>query len=309
MSWTSWIPGRGEAARVVKAARAIPPPVYHGPLEMTAPEFLALRDLIKERCGIDLGANKQTLVKARLGSRIRELGVSSFTGYMQLVERDESEGELTRLLDAISTNVTSFFRQAEHFDYLAEELVPRVATRTGATPRRLRIWSAGCSSGEEPYSIVIALREAIADFAPWDVKVLATDISTRMLAHAREGIYEASRMEDMPQGLRVRYMEQVEPAKDRRRFRVDPRVRETVSFARLNLMGAWPMKGPFDAIFCRNVMIYFDRPSQAKLIRRFRDLLGQGGTLFIGHSETLSGINEGLAMVSPTIYAREGEGR
>ena len=179
-------------------------------------------------------------------------------------------------------------------------IVPRVVA---GKSRRLHVWSAGCSSGEEPYSIAIHLREAIPDLQAWDVKVLATDLSTAVLARAREGIYDKQRLQDVPGMLRSKHFTCIE-ARPERRYQVKESLRKLVHFARLNLMDPWPMRGPFEVIFCRNVMIYFDKPTQGQLVERFSELLAPGGTLFIGHSESLTGVRHQLRYVEPTVYEK-----
>ncbi len=210
-------------------------------------------------------------------------------------------------IDSISTNLTGFFREPAHFDHLAQVVLPQIADRTAGQGRRLRIWSAGCSSGEEPYTVAIVMNEHIPDLDAWDARILATDLSTRMLARAREGTYEAHRLAEVPGGCLSRYFTCVHP-RGERVYRVNDRLRRLVCFARLNLMEAWPMQGPFDVIFCRNVMIYFDKPTQSRLVEQFWRLLAPGGVLFVGHSESLARVKHGFEYVQPTVY-RKGQGR
>ena len=221
---------------------------------------------------------------------------------MRFVEHDPSGGELANMIDALSTNVTQFFRESQHLDHLRDDMLPKLmADRTKAGQPKLRIWSAGCSSGEEPYTIAMVLRETVVDIDRWDVKLLATDISNNVLAKARDGVYEEGKFRDVPMLLRGKYFEQVDPGPPRR-YQVSPTLRNMVHFARLNLLEPWPMKGPFDFIFCRNVMIYFNQPTRQQLITRFGELLSPGGALFIGHSESLSGIKHKLKQLYPTVY-------
>lgn len=269
-------------------------------IELTEAHFNRISQLVKAHCGIDLHDGKKELVKARLAKRLRRLGFRSFQQYIEHLRDDPSGTEITAMLDAISTNQTSFFREADHFDCLAGNVLPRVAAGGG---KRLRIWSAGCSSGEEPYSIAITVAESIPDLGRWDPRILATDISTRVLARAEEGVYEAACVEPVPPILRSRYFTFVE-TRPQRLYEVTADIRGMVHFARLNLMGPWPMIGPFDAIFCRNVMIYFDKPTQGRLVQRFWDLLGSGGTLFVGHSESLTGVRHQFRYVQPTVYQK-----
>jgi len=271
-------------------------------IDLTDAQFEQIRRLIKRQCGIHLNEGKKDLVRGRLAKRLRVLGFDSFRLYLEHLDADASGSELTALLDAISTNQTSFFREPAHFEYLQRAVLPRVAARGD---RRLRVWSAGCSSGEEPYSIAITLREGLGELDAWDARVLATDISTRVLAGARRAVYGEDRVAAISPLLRSRYFVCTQ-TRPRRQYGVVPAVRKLVHFARLNLMDSWPMRGPFDVIFCRNVMIYFDRPTRQRLIGRFAGLLAKGGTLFVGHSESLTGIQHPLRYVQPTVYEASG---
>ncbi len=262
-------------------------------------EYRAATDLLYRLARISVGAGKEELVRSRLTKRVRALSLPGFTEYLRVVAGDPQGEEASTFVDLLTTNKTSFNREAAHFDYLRSTVLPRVEER-GA---RIRIWSAGCSSGEEPYTIGMHLRDHHRDLARRDALILATDISSRVLSTARAGVYEAARIEGLL------------PDQERRNFRrrkddgVDvieavPELRSLIKFARLNLMGPWPMRGPFDAIFCRNVMIYFDRPTRENLVRRFASLLAPGGTLFIGHSETLEADKVGLSYVKPAVYEK-----
>jgi len=270
--------------------------------DLTEAQFNAISSLVKSLAGINLTDAKKELVRARLAKRLRKLGLATFDDYVEYLQNDTTGAELVAMLDVLSTNTTYFFREAKHLEWLRQEVLPRVAAR-----RRVRIWSAGCSSGEEPYSIAIVLLEAIPDLADWDAAILATDLSTEVLARARQGIYPASRLREVPPMLLGRHFTLV-ATKPERTYRVNDPVRRLVHFARLNLMGRWPMKGPFDVIFCRNVMIYFDRPTRQELIARFHSILAPGGTLFIGHSESLTGISHSFRYVLPTVYRKPATG-
>jgi chemotaxis protein methyltransferase CheR len=279
-----------------------PPP---GAPDITEAQFNEISSLVKGLCGINLHDGKKELVRARLSKRLRALQLSSFREYLVYLREDiESAGnELTALLDAISTNLTSFFRENAHFQYLSSIVLPELLAERGPGDRKLRVWSAGCSSGEEPYSIALTLCEQLPAWEQWDLGILATDLSTRVLQIARQGEYEAQRLATVPAGLLNTYFERL-PQTTEKRYRVRAEVRRLVHFARLNLMEPWPMRGPFDVIFCRNVMIYFDKPTQGKLVHRFAELLAPGGTLFIGHSESLTGIEHNFRYVQPTIYEK-----
>ena len=270
--------------------------------ELTRSQFHSISDMVRGLCGINLHIGKVALVRARLNKRLRQLGLRSFDQYMDLIRDDVDGSETVAMLNALSTNLTHFFREPKHFEALRKDVIPDMLDRH-EQDRRLRLWSAGCSSGEEPYSIAMTLKDAAGDLAGWDVGILATDLSTRMLQVAREGVYPSQRMRDVPPGM---LMENfcVYPDRSRPCYRVRDSLRKMVHFARLNLMAPWPMKGKFDAIFCRNVMIYFDKPTQETLVRRFWDQLAPGGTLFIGHSESLTGVRHGFRYLRPTVYQK-----
>jgi len=269
-------------------------------IELAEAQLDKINHLVKSMSGINLHDGKKELVKARLGKRLRKLGMHSFDHYIDYVSKDSSGMELTAMLDAISTNLTSFFREGEHFDYIATEVFPRLIS---SGQRRLRIWSAGCSTGEEPYSIAITASEKIPDLDGWDARVLATDLSTNVLRQAMGARYQARKLESMAPQLRHKHF-LVEQEGREKYYRVADHIRRLTTFAHLNLMGNWPMRGPFDIIFCRNVMIYFDKPTRDKLVRRYWDLLSPGGTLLIGHSESLTGIQHKFKYVRPTIYTK-----
>lgn len=272
-------------------------------MEMTRAEFEAVSALVTKQSGIKLPAGKEALVGARVARRLRSLQMTSFAEYLAYLRCDGLSEELPRLLDAISTNVTNFFREPDHFEYLRNNLLPKLVSRSRQSGRKLRIWSAGCSSGEEPYSIAIHLLEGLPDLERWDVRILATDLSREVLERAKTGVYGDERLKEVPPQLRSRYFRRAR-ADAGDALRICDRARNLVAFAHLNLMERWPMHGPFDVIFCRNVMIYFDKPTQTRLVERFHKLLAPGGTLFIGHSESLTGNRDGFAHVRSTIYER-----
>jgi len=274
--------------------------ILEGP-DLTAGQFNKISSLVRGLCGINLHAGKRELVKARLTKRLRRLGLRSFGDYIDCVNADRSGRELTVMLDALSTNLTRFFREKEHFIHLARRVVPRVSARGGPGGRRLRIWSAGCASGQEPYSIAMTLAETIADRMLWDIGILATDLSSSAISDAAEGAYELKQIGEIPMSWRAKYLDVVQ-AGAARRYRIKESLRGMMHFARLNLMEHWPMRGKFDVIFCRNVMIYFDKDTQAALIERFARMLEPGGTLFLGHSESLAGVKHKLRYIQPTVY-------
>ncbi len=265
---------------------------------LTDEQFEEISHLVKDICGINLHSGKRELVRARLTRRLRELGINSFDSYLERI-RAEDGNEIVCLLDALSTNLTRFFRESVHFDILAEQVPTWLDRHSGS----LSIWSAGCSSGEEPYSIAIRLHETLEQARLSRVRILATDLSTRVLATAREGVYGEVRLENMAPELIQRHFSVIDSDAEER-YRVEGHIRRLVSFARLNLMEQWPMSGPFAAIMCRNVMIYFDKATQQQLIDRFWDILQPGGLLFIGHSESLTGVTHDFTYIQPTVYEK-----
>jgi chemotaxis protein methyltransferase CheR len=270
------------------------------------PEFRFLREFVRDRLGIALGDHKSQLVQGRLARRLRALRLPDYAAYCELLRADP-ERELGELASAISTNVTSFFREPHHFDLLADKLLPDWLSRKRRSEDRLRIWSAGCSTGEEPYAIAMVLAEALERHGARqvDARILATDLSPRALAAARSGIYPADRLDGVSESRRRRWM--IRGAGDQAgHVSVHPRLRELVGVRPLNLMHDWPMRGPFDAIFCRNVVIYFDQPSKQRLFRRFADILPAGGHLFLGHSESMHGADAGFELAGRTVYRKQG---
>jgi chemotaxis protein methyltransferase CheR len=261
-------------------------------------DFAHLKQLLYRICGIDLKPGKEGLVKARLGKRLQALGLNDFSAYLEYVEQEAEQQELSLLVDAMTTNKTSFFREAAHFDFLSQKILPQWRRQ-----ERLMLWSAACSSGEEPFTLAMVLNEALTAKEMQKVRILATDISSRVLHAARQGVYDQPRIAEVPPMLRQKYFTCIE-SRSPRRYRINPGIAERVCFARLNLLDSWPMQGPFDAIFCRNAMIYFDKQTQAALIRRFYELLTPGGYLFIGHSESLTGITHDFRYVQPALYVR-----
>lgn len=271
---------------------------------MSEKEFRQISDLVYQHCGINLHDGKKELVQARLAKWIRQGGFKTFENYIQHVLEDKTGKEFSILIDSLSTNLTSFFREYQHFEYLNEKLLPSLLERKRKEQNfRLRGWSAGCSSGEEPYSIAITLLEAVGGQGRWDMKLLATDISTRMLTTARQGLYEQERVAAVAPMLKNKYLMPVS-MDGQKAFQVADAVRNIVIFKYLNLMKDWPVRGPLDFIFCRNVMIYFDKPTQQTLVNRFWDMLGSKGILFTGHSESLTGIQHKFEYIQPTIYMK-----
>ena len=262
-------------------------------------DFRDLAKLVRAQTGIVLSDAKRELVYGRLARRLRALGLESFSAYRSLLAGPEGPLEMGRMINAVTTNLTSFFREPHHFEFLAANVL-KPAQAAGARPKRLRIWSAGCSSGEEPYSIAMTLRATIADLDRWDALILATDIDTDMVASGAEGIYAEGRDDGVPNAYRSRFVERLPDG----RAAMSDTLRSLIRFKQLNLMEDWPMRGPFDVIFCRNVVIYFDKPTQSRLFDRFADLLTPDGWLIVGHSESLFRVTERFKPVGRTIYQR-----
>ena len=270
---------------------------------LTAREFAQLQALIYREAGIHLGPHKVALVTGRLARRVRELGLGSFQAYHDLAAEDPAE--LTELLDRITTNETQFFREPQHFAFLAERVFPRWVqeANAGRRPRQIRIWSAACSSGEEPYSLAMLLREHFD--AHWALEILATDLSTQVLDRARAAVFPAERARGIPSSYLTRYMLRGRN-EQAGRVRAAPELRAMVRFRRLNLNDAtYGDIGQFDLIFCRNVLIYFSPASKSAVIHRLLRHLEPDGFLFIGHAETLNGLTTEVRCVTPTVYARD----
>jgi chemotaxis protein methyltransferase CheR len=264
-------------------------------------DFAALRELVKAHTGIHLSEQKREMVYGRLSRRLRALGLESFRAYRELIESGDS-GELAQFCNAITTNLTSFFREAHHFQYLRTEVLARRAAEA-RVPRRLRFWSAGCSSGEEPYSIAMTVQEALPDVHRWDVRILATDLDTEVLGRGERGVYGEERMRELSAAQLERFFVREQGA-SQVSYAAREQLRELVTFRELNLMHALPMKGPFDAIFCRNVIIYFDKQTQRELLARMARLQRPGDVLFLGHSESLYRVSDAYTLVGKTIYRR-----
>ncbi|MBM3224631.1 MAG: protein-glutamate O-methyltransferase CheR [Candidatus Tectomicrobia bacterium] len=268
---------------------------------LTTQDFDWIRTLVTEQTGIVLSEAKRDLVYGRLTKRLRHLGLDSFRAYCQRLQAGDP-GELEHLVNALTTNLTMFFREVHHFDYLADTVLPALLARH-AQSRRLRLWSAGCSTGEEPYSLAMVCREVVPANAGWDVKILATDIDSSVLATAQQGIYSAERVQGMSPE-RLQHWFRKGQGQHAGLVRVSPALQELITFRQLNLIHPLPMRGPFDVIFCRNVVIYFDKPTQRQLFERFADVLDPQGHLFVGHSESLFKVTERFALLGKTIYRR-----
>jgi chemotaxis protein methyltransferase CheR len=267
-------------------------------------EFHKLSRYVYETAGINLHGGKRELVKARLGKILRQREFRSFGQYYDHVVNDESGCELTILLDSISTNLTYFFREQQHFEFLSGKALPEIMRRRATSRDRiLRFWSAGCASGEEAYSIGIAVNEALNGVENWQVKILATDLSTGVLARAEAGIYEAKKLESIPYQLKRRYFQKGDN-RWKGYFKAKKDLRETITFLRLNFMEDFSFAEPFDLIFCRNVMIYFDNPVRERVVGKFFRNLAVGGYFFIGHAESLTSLKHQFRYLQPSVYQK-----
>ncbi len=268
--------------------------------EFTDKDFNRIRDLVKQHAGITLTEAKKDMVYSRLSRRLRHLGITSFGEYCQLVE-DETSGELVNFTNSVTTNLTAFFREQHHFDYLSTTLLPNLR-RQKARNRRLRVWSAGCSTGEEPYSLAMTLLENLPSHEKWDVRILATDLDSNVLETAQRGIYNTDRIKGISNQRLKRWF--LKGKNNKEAVRVSPELQKLISFKQLNLLRPWPFRGPFDFIFCRNVVIYFDKPTQKVLFERYADMLEMNAHLFIGHSESLFKVTDRFKLMGQTIYIR-----
>jgi chemotaxis protein methyltransferase CheR len=268
----------------------------------THEHFEFLREYIREHSGIALSDAKRQLVYTRLVRRLRSLKLTGFDEYCDLIHRGDHK-ELVELVNAITTNLTGFFREPHHFDYLARVVLPDLMGRDPCN-RRLRLWSAGCSTGEEPYSMAMVARESVPQGAGWDLKILATDIDSNVLAKAQAGTYPDERTDGIS-AERLRRWFRRGARSNKGLVKVDAEAASLVTFKKLNLLDAWPMAGPFDVIFCRNVVIYFDKPTQKALFDRMADILVDRGYLFIGHSESLFKVSERFKLIDRNTYQKE----
>jgi chemotaxis protein methyltransferase CheR len=271
--------------------------------ELSQAEFDRLRELVREHTGIALSEGKRQLVYGRLARRLRALQLESFGEYIGLLERGDPV-ELEEFVNAVTTNLTSFFREPHHFEYLAGEALPAIVARSDGI-NRLRIWCCAASTGEEPYSIAMVLREAQDRLAGWDVEILATDLDSNVLATGKSGVYSAERFRGMDARRVARFFDKGAGA-HAGKFRAREDLRNLITFKQLNLMNEWPMRGPFDAIFCRNVVIYFDKATQRTLFERMAALQRPGDLLFLGHSESLYRVSDAYELIGRTIYRRVG---
>ena len=267
-------------------------------IKLTQSEFDGLRSLVHRHTGISLSDAKVELVKRRFAPRLKELNLDSFSSYIKRIEDGDTD-ELLRFTDAITTNLTSFFRENHHFDYMKREILPKLL-KDKMVSKRVRFWSAGCSTGQEPYTMAMLLREAIPMSNGWDIKILATDIDRTVLAKARMGLYTQSDLDKMPEGVARKWF-----TKHSDKYQVKDELRQMITFNQLNLLKTWPVKGPFEAIFCRNVFIYFDKPTQKSIVQKFARVQNSGDHLFIGHSESITDMTDDYKLIGQTTYVRQ----
>ncbi len=281
----------------------LPPAPELAPSRLVADrDFAGFQALIHEEAGIWLSQAKKALLVGRLARRLRELSISSFAEYLEHVRADEAER--VRMLDCITTNETHFFREPRHFELLEQRIFPRWQAEAGEgrRQRRVRVWSAGCSTGEEPYSLAMSLLRAFPPQAGWELEILATDLSTRVLDRARAGIFSLERSAQIPEALLRTFMLEGTGSQEGL-MKAGPEIRALVRFARLNLNDAeYPALGHFDLVFCRNVLIYFDPPGKERVVGRLLGNLAPAGYLFLGHAESLSGMAHPVRSVIPTVY-------
>ncbi|MDL2404886.1 protein-glutamate O-methyltransferase CheR [Rhizobium calliandrae] len=258
-----------------------------GEYPLTRRDLCEIAAMIYSDAGISLNETKASLVYSRLSKHIRALGLAGFRDYCTLVSSPAGAGARREMLSHLTTNFTRFFRENHHFDHLRDEVLPNLLARA-KSGGRVRIWSAACSDGQEPYSIALTVLSLLSNAADFDFKILATDIDPKILGLARTGAYDETSLETVSPAMRKQWFQEVE-IQGRRKFQIDDRVKRLITFNELNLMAQWPFKGIFDVIFCRNVVIYFDEPTQTKIWSRFAGLLPENGHLYIGHSERVSG--------------------
>lgn len=268
--------------------------------EFTDTDFQSVRDLVSKNTGISLSEAKRDMVYSRLTRRLRELNLQRFSDYLAFICGDGGDDELIQFTNAITTNLTSFFREKHHFEYLAETLLPELMKRN-ADQRKIRIWCCAASTGEEPYSIAMVVKETIPKHSDWDVKILATDLDTNVLATAKEGVYPIDRIKDISAHRQRRFFLKGS-GKQQGHVRVGSELRQLITYKKLNLMDQWPLRGPIDIIFCRNVVIYFTKDTQEILLERFSKLVAPQAHLFMGHSESLNNVTDQFELLGKTIY-------
>jgi chemotaxis protein methyltransferase CheR len=271
---------------------------------LTSTEFETIRTFIENHCGIKLPPTKKQMVEGRLRKRIRKFGFSTYSEYLDFVfESDQSQNEIYNLIDVITTNKTDFYREPSHFEYLRDKVLPFLVSHN--ENQTVKVWSAGCSSGEEPYTLSMELNNFFEDMNSWRYEIHASDISTEMLKRAKLAIYDEEKVSDLPYDIKKKYFLRSKNPDDCK-VRLKPFIRKSVQFSRFNLLDkTYSQPKDFDAIFCRNVLIYFDKPTQELIISHLIEHLKKGGFLFLGHSETIYGMNLDVQTVAPTVYRKK----
>ncbi len=267
--------------------------------KFTVDDFNFLRTLSNEHSGIQVPDERFDMFYSRLSKRVRKLGLADFKEYCLYI-KDHPDNEFTEFINAITTNLTAFFREIHHFDYVRDVVVPEVLSRNKSS-RQIRVWSAGCSTGEEPYSLAITLLENVP--SDWDIKILATDLDTHVLQTASNGVYTEDRVSDLSEAMLKRWFMRGKSSQSGQ-VKVRPQLQQIIQFKQLNLMQDWPMKCHFDFIFCRNVLIYFDRETKTLLAKRYAKMLSSRSWLFIGHSESLNQLSNEFELVACTSYRK-----
>ncbi len=268
------------------------------------PQFRQIAEIAKERWGLDLTDKKKQLVSNRLGKFLRKSRFDSVDDYLHHLQHEANEQDSLLFFDALSTNVTSFFREPEAFNYLERELYTPLSKGTLTLPgRKIRIWSAACSTGAEPYSLAVHATEHMTDLESWDLRILATDLASTALETARKAVYPRDMVAHLDRSLVRRHFTNVAEGANET-VAVAAHIAKLVTIGQINLMDQWPFKGPFDVVFCRNVMIYFDKPTRERLVNRIYDLLRPTGVFVIGSAETLSGTQTRFRTVQPSVYVK-----
>lgn len=262
-------------------------------------DFDFIRKMVFDKTGISISDHKKNMIYSRIARRLRKLKFTTFAEYCDYITSDKGPDEIVDFINAVTTNLTKFFREIHHFEHLEKEVLPELV-KSKASTKKMRIWSAGCSSGMEPYSISMVLRNAVRDLNSWDAKILATDIDTEMLARGKKGEYRLEDVENIPE----KYKSYVSLDSAKRTAIMKDNIKSSIFFKQLNFMDPWPVKGPFDIIFCRNVVIYFTKETQRVLFDQFANVLADGGLIYIGHSENLQVVSDRFQHLGKTIYRK-----
>lgn len=269
--------------------------------EFTTESFNQVRKLVKSITGIVLSDGKQDMVYGRLSRRLRKLSIPDVKSYLRLVQKDNSD-ELIHFVNALTTNLTSFFREPHHFEYLKSDIFPALINKNGQT-KKIRIWSAGCSTGEEPYSIAMTVSDFFASYQDWDVKIIATDLDSNVVDTGKSGVYPLSRIDGVSSDYKRRWIKRGKGDKSDL-VKMSNELQSMITFKQLNLLEDWPISGPIDIIFCRNVVIYFDKETQKVLFDRYANILNSEAHLLIGHSENMFNVCHRFKTLGNTIYQK-----